>query len=99
MFKLANNLIKKILSVLLAIIRNGVLLTFCKQEKFACFFRCLLIFFQKAPFSIKLFQEYHHSECQTIWIQIWSDILSLLVWVDPNCSNLRLSANDTGRQI
>ena len=50
---------------------------------FACFqnFACLF-FFQNHFFEI-FFQEYH--QCQTVWIQIRSNVMSSLIWVQTVC--------------
>ena len=59
------------------------ILTLCMRGNFSCFCCRILIFFQKLCFpkiiSGKL------SECQRVWIQIRTDILSVLIWVKTAC--------------
>ena len=50
---------------------------------FACYC-CLLIFFSKFTFSKKKIPG-ALSECQTVWIQIRTNILSVLIWVQTVC--------------
>ena len=40
-------------------------------------------FFSKSTFLKKFFQEYH--QCQTVWSQIWPNILLGLIWVQTVC--------------
>ena len=70
----------------------GVCGLFCLFRNFACLLSSTDFFF-KINFLEKFLQEYHH--CQTDWIQVRSDILSGLIWVQTVCK--RLSADDTSR--
>ena len=70
---------------------NILILTLCMQGNFSCFC-CLLTFFSKLTFSKILSGTL--SECQTVWTQIRTDILSV------QCTDMgqnwlqRLSADD-----
>ena len=57
--------------------------TFCMLGNFSCFC-CRLLTFFKIDFFEKFLQELP-SECQTVWIQIRTDILSVLIWVQTVC--------------
>ena len=54
-------------------------LTFCMYVNFSCFY-CSLLSFQN-----KLSMSGTPSEDQMIWIQIRTDILSVLIWVQTVC--------------
>ena len=59
------------------------ILTHCMLGNFSCFCCCLLtsfkiIFFEKILSGTL-------SECQTVWTQIRTDILSVLIWVQTVC--------------
>ena len=58
-------------------------LTLCMLSNFVFFSRLWIIFF-KLTFS-KKFLSGIPSECQTVWIQIRSDNLSGLIWVQTVC--------------
>ena len=47
---------------------------------------CRLQIFYKINYFEKLFPGIP-SQCQTVWIQIWRDILSGLIWVQTDCKN------------
>ena len=49
-------------------------------------------FFQKINFSKKFFQE-HYQECQTVWIQIRIDVLSVLICVLTVCKGYQETTN------
>ena len=60
-------------------------LTLCMLSNFSCFKCCLLIIFK-----IDFFKKIHsgtliESESQTVWIQIRTDVLSVLIWVQTVC--------------
>ena len=60
----------------------------------SCFslFCCSMLTF----FQIKLFQKILSgtlSQCQTIWIQISTDILSVLIWVQTVCKDYQPTTN------
>ena len=55
----------------------------CMLGNFSCFCCSLLTFFQNQLFQNILSGTL--SECQTVWIQIRTDILSVLIWVWTVC--------------
>ena len=58
---------------------------YCLLGNFACFkFCCGLLIFFKIIFFKNCFGNIP-SECQTIWIQIRPNILSVLIWVQTVC--------------
>ena len=59
------------------------LLSLCMLGMFSCF-RCRLLPFFKIIFFQKTLLE-PLSECQTVWIQIRTDVLSVLIWVQTVC--------------
>ena len=60
----------------------------CLGPYFSCF-RCLLLtFFQNLPFQNILSGTL--SECQTVWIQIRTGILTVLIWVQTVCKIYQL---------
>ena len=65
---------------------NGLYLTICMLGNCSCFYFRLLTFFK-----IKLLNINHPgppSECQTVWIQIKTDILLVFIWVQTVCKRL-----------
>ena len=42
-------------------------------------------YFSKSTFLKKIFREHYLAECQTVWIQIRTDILSVLIWIQTVC--------------
>ena len=69
---------------------NVLYLSICMLGKCSCFFFGLLNFIK-----IKFLQINHpgpQSECQAVWIQIKTNILSFFIWVQPVCK--RLLADD-----
>ena len=56
--------------------------TLCKLGNFSCF--CCRLLFSKSTFSKNIFQE-HYSECQTVWIQIRTEVLLVMIWVQTVC--------------
>ena len=59
---------------------SSVSLNLCMLGNCSCFF------FSKLTFSKEFFQEHNH-ECQTVWIQIRTDILLVLIWVQTVCKD------------
>ena len=59
---------------------------------FSCFC-CRLLHFCKINFFKKIFQE--HYQCQTVWIQIRTDILSVLIWAQTVCRNYQQTTKVT----
>ena len=45
----------------------------------------LLLLAEDFFFSKKFFQDHYWSECQTVWIQIRTDILLVLIWIQTVC--------------
>ena len=76
---------------------NALYLSICMLGNCSCFYFRLLTFFE-----IKFLKINHPgppSECQTVWIQIKTDILLVFIWVKTVCK--RLLADDklsTGMQ-
>ena len=65
---------------------NVLYLSICMLGKYSCFYFRLLTFFK-----IKFLKINHlgpQSECQTVWIQIKTDILLVLIWVQTVCKML-----------
>ena len=58
-------------------------LTLCMLDTFSCLCCRLLIFFSKLTFSKKSLRTL--SGCQMVWIQIRTNILSVLMWVQTVC--------------
>ena len=56
-----------------------VALTFCMPGNFSCFICLLLTFFQTQLFQNNLSETM--SNCQTVWTEIRTDVLSALKWV------------------
>ena len=56
-------------------------LTVCMLGTFSCFCCCLLTFF-KIKYSLR-----NKSDCQRVWIQIRTDVLSILIWVQNFCKD------------
>ena len=76
---------------------NVLYLSICMLGNCSCFYFCLLTFF-KIKF-LKINHPRPPSECQTVWIQIKTDILLVFIWVQTVCK--RLLADDklsTGMQ-
>ena len=60
----------------------------------SCFCCRLLIFISKSTFSKKFFQYIVTlPECQTVWIQIRTDVLSVLIWVQTVCKGSQPTTN------
>ena len=55
----------------------------CILGSFSCFCCCLLTFFKIKFFNKKISGTL--SECQTVWIQNRTDILSILIWIQTIC--------------
>ena len=68
-----------------------LLLTICILGNFPCFARHLLTFF-KINFFFK-FLSRTPSECQTVWIKIWCDTLSVLIRVQIVCKGYQQTTN------
>ena len=62
-----------------------IVITLCKLGNFTCFCCCLLTFF-KINFFKKFFLE-HYQIVKQFWIQIRTDILSVLIWVQAVCKD------------
>ena len=76
---------------------NVLYLSFCMLGNCSCFYFRLLTFFKIKFLKIKHLGP--PSECQTVWIQIKTDILLVFIWVQTVCK--RLLADDklyTGMQ-
>ena len=74
------------------------LLTFCMLGNFSCFYYQLLNFFQNDfPLFKKFFQEQYQS--QTVWIQIRTDILSVLIWVQTVCIGYQHMTKVTANKV
>ena len=71
-------------------IANVLYLSICMLGNCSCFYFRLLTFF-KIKF-LKINHPGPPSECQTVWIQIKTDILLVFIWVQTVCK--RLLAND-----
>ena len=69
---------------------NVLYLSICMLGNCSYFYFCLLTFF-KIKF-LKINHPGSPSECQTVWIQIKTDILLVFIWVQNVCK--RLLAND-----
>ena len=69
---------------------NVLYLSICMLGNCSCFYFRLLTFF-KIKF-LKINHPGPPSECQTVWIQIKTDILLVFIWVQNVCK--RLLAND-----
>ena len=69
---------------------NVLYLSICMLGNCSCFYFRLLTFF-KIKF-LKINRPWIPSECQTVWIQIKTDILLVFIWVQTVCK--RLLADD-----
>ena len=69
---------------------NVLYLYICMLGNYSCFYFGLLTFF-KIKF-LKIIHPGPPSECQTVWIQIKTDILLVFIWVQTVCK--RLLADD-----
>ena len=76
---------------------NVLYLSICMLGNCSCFYFRLLTFFK-----IKFFKINHPtppSECQTVWIQIKTDILLVFIWVQTVCKRLLAATKlSTGMQ-
>ena len=59
--------------------------TLCMLGNFSCFCCCLLNFFQNWHFP-KILSE-TLSECQMVWLQIRTEALSALIWIQTFCKD------------
>ena len=70
-------------------------LTLCMLGNFSCF--CRLLAYFKINFFKKIFREYN--QCQTVWIQIRTDALSVLIWGQTVCKGYQQTAKMTSSMV
>ena len=70
---------------------NVLYLSICMLGNCSCFFYFRLLIFFKTKF-LKINHPGPQSECQTVWIQIKTEILFVFIWVQTVCK--RLLADD-----
>ena len=70
--------------------RNTLLLPLCILGNFSCFCCRLLTFFQNYLFQKKFSGT--PLECQTVWIQIRTDVVSVLIWIQTVCKDYKQTA-------
>ena len=90
---------KHILTIIFKVFRCwhifSTALTFCMLDNpFHAFdvVGCFFFFFSKLTFSKHIFQEHYQSTRQTIWIQIRTDVLSVLKWAQNVCKGYKQTA-------
>ena len=71
---------------------NVLYLSICMLGNCSCFYFRLLTFFKIRGFFLQINHQGSPSECQTVWIQIKTNVLMVFIWVQTVCK--RLLADD-----